>query len=234
MVAVTVTGCSVESAATNSPQNGGAYFNRGAYNGSSAVGALRPEEDSLNQSSVIRPGDQIQLTVWGYPEFNTTTTVKGYGTITVPLIGDVIAAGLTVRQLSAQLEQRLSEYVKGKVKLTISHIGMNQQVSVMGAVNKQGNYAALSELSLVQVLADAGGTTTGANLKDVKIYRRGLHADVVDVNLIDYLQNGNVQYVPMVGPGDVVFVPQQKNFIKSFSGYATQIIFLFSFFALLR
>lgn len=233
LVAVTLTGCSIESAATR-PQGGNEYLNQGEYGGTSTAGSLRPQADSLTQGSVIRPGDQIQLTVWGYPEFNTTTTVKGYGTITVPLIGEVIAAGLTVRQLSAQLEQRLSQYVKGKVKLTISHIGINQRISVMGAVNRQGNYPALSELSLVQVLADAGGTTSGANLKDVRIYRRGMRTGVINVNLIDYLQNGNIQYVPMVGPGDVVFVPKQKNFVKSFSVYATEIIFLFSFFALLR
>ncbi len=229
-----MTGCSLEMASTKSPAGYGTTSESGPGNESSSSGSLSPEVDSLNQQSVVRAGDRIQLTVWGYPKFNTTTTVNGYGTITVPLVGDVIVAGLTVRQLKGELKQRLSEYVKGNAKITISHVGMNEQVSVMGAVSRQGNYPALTERSLVNVLAEAGGATTNANLNAIKIYRRGDHSAVVDVNLTNYLQSGNIQYVPRVGPGDIVFVPERPNFIKAFSTYASEVVFLFGFFALLR
>lgn len=201
---------------------------------SSNIGALQASADSVTNENIIRPGDQIQVTVWGYPEFNTTTTVKDFGSITVPLIGEVIAAGLTVSQLKAELTQRLSEYVKGKARITVSHIGMDKQVSVMGAVTRQGNYPALTELTLVEVLADAGGATTTADLRHIKIYRHSLHSEVVNVDLDEYLQSGNIQYIPRVGPGDVVFVPEQQNFVAAFSTYASEVVFLFGFFALLR
>ncbi len=205
-----------------------------ALSESSNVGSLRANADSVNNESIIRPGDQIQITVWGYPEFNTTTTVKEFGTITVPLIGEVIAAGLTVGQLRDQLKQRLSEYVKGNARLTVTHIGMDKQVSVMGAVTKQGNYPALTELTLIEVLSDAGGPTATADLTHIRIYRHSMHAEVIDVDLEEYLQTGNVQYIPRVGPGDVVFVPEKQNFVLAFSAYASEVVFLFGFFALLR
>lgn len=234
IAATSVAGCSLESETTrpSAVYNSPAGVNPGNEN--SNFGSLLPEIDSLSERSIIMSGDRIQLTVWGYPKFNTTTTVDRYGTITVPLVGEVIVAGLTVRELNAELKQRLSEYVKGNVKITISHVGVSQEVSVMGAVTKQGNYPALTERSLVSLLAQAGGTTTDANLNDIKIYRRGDRSRVVKVNLTDYLQSGNIQYVPKVGPGDIVFVPEQPNFIRSFSKYANEVVFLFGFFALLR
>lgn len=234
LIAGTITGCSMESAATKPSESGGGYFNAQVSNENSDVGSLESAPDSLNEADVIRPGDKIQITVWGYPEFNTTTTVKGYGTITVPLIGEIIAAGLTVHELSTELKQRLSEYVKGKVKLTISHIGMNKQVSVMGAVNRQGNYPALRELSLIEVLGDAGGTAANADLRRIKIFRRGATTDAITVDLMRYLRNGDIQYIPKVGPGDTVFVPKQADFVKAFSRYANEVVLLFGFFALLR
>lgn len=233
LVATVVTGCSLEtmtkpSAGENEPAS------VGAFNESSNVGSLQANADSVGAESIIRPGDQIQITVWGYPEFNTTTTVKDFGTITVPLIGEVIAAGLTVGQLKDLLKQRLSEYVKGNARLTVSHVGMDKQVSVMGAVTKQGNYPALTELTLVQVLADAGGPTETADLRHIKIFRHALHSEALDVNLDRYLQSGNIQYIPRVGPGDVVFVPEKQNFVQAFSVYASEVVFLFGFFSLLR
>ena len=110
-----------------------------------------------DNKDIIRSGDQLQITVWGYPEFNTTTTVKDFGTVTIPLVGDVVAAGLSTDEFTADLSNRLTEYVKGTPKITVSHIDMNKRISVMGAVNKQDNYAALTDISLVAVIAQAGG-----------------------------------------------------------------------------
>ncbi len=234
IVANTMVGCSLEMASTRGVSGSENMESSPANAESSASGYLSVSADSLNQESVIRSGDKVQLTVWGYPKFNATTTVNKYGMVSVPLVGDMIVAGLTVRQLSSELKQRLSEYVKGNVKLSVSHVGVNEEVSVLGAVGKPGNYPALADRSLVVLLADAGGTTTNANLNAIKIYRHGIHSSEICVNLTQYLRNGNVQYVPRVGPGDVVYVSERPNFIRDFSTYASEVVFLFGFFALLR
>ena len=203
----------------------------------SNMGSLKVDSvvtQPIVSDDVIRPGDQVQVTVWGYPEFNTTTTVKDYGTITIPLVGDVIAAGLTEKELTAQVKERLGEYVKGDARVTISHIGMDKRVSVMGAVVKQGNYPVMSSVSLVEIIAAAGGTSTDADLKHVKIFRHGQPSDAIEVDLSNYLESGTFQDVPKVGPGDTVFVPQQENIIREISTFGQDILVLFGFFALLK
>ncbi len=188
---------------------------------------MRPED-------IIRPGDQVQVMVWGHPEFNTTTTVKSYGTITVPLVGDVIAQGITENQLARELKQRLADYIKGDIRVNISHVSMNNIVSVMGAVNKQGNYSALGQMSLVEIISDAGGTTATADLRHVKIFRQGNKQNVEEVNLQRHLENGNLTDLPEVKPGDTVFVPSEENIVREIASYGQDLLVLFGFFALLH
>ncbi len=233
LIAVALAGCSLETL-TKPTQYSPQQQNAASEPNPAVNTANYAATDSLPGESLIKPGDQIQITVWGYPEFNTTTTVKDYGTITVPLVGEVIAAGMTEHQLSEELKQRLSEYVKGDVRLTISHIGMDKRVSVMGAVTRQGNYPALNDLSLIEVIAEAGGTTPTADLRHIRIYRGGVYRDVLDVDLTKYLRNGNVRSIPDIYPGDTVFVPEQQNFVQSFANYASEIVLMFGFFTLIR
>ncbi len=203
----------------------------------SNVGTLKPDtafDPPPFSESIIRPGDQVQVMVWGYPEFNTTTTVKNYGTITLPLVGDVIAAGFTENQLARELKQRLSEYIKGDARINISHVSMNNRISVMGAVNKQGNYPALGDLSLIEVIADAGGTATDADLRHVKIIREGKLKNAEEVNLQRSLENGTFQNVPQVKPGDTVFGPAEENIVREIASYGQDVLVLFGFFALFR
>jgi len=229
--------CQSEMFATKQPGQDNHIGSSQSENPRSNVGALQSDSADDPPSvpqSVIKPGDQVQVMVWGHPEFNTTTTVKNYGTISVPLVGDVIAEGLSENQLASTLNQRLSEYIRGDVRVTISHVSMDNRISVMGAVNKQGNYSTLGDMSLVEVIADAGGTSTDADLRHVKIYRKGRTKDAVEVNLQKYLENGTVEDVPEVRPGDTVFVPAEENIIREIASYGQDILVLFGFFALLR
>ncbi len=202
--------------------------------GTTATQADSADDPPAPAEDIIRPGDQIQIMVWGHPEFNTTTTVKNYGTIAIPLIGDVIAGGLTERRLSTELDQRLSQYIKGNVRLNISRVNMNNQICVMGAVSKQGNYPVLGRRSLVEIIGDAGGAAAEADLRHVKIIREGKDKQTEEVNLERYLESGSYQDVPTVKPGETVFVPSEENFLKQVAGYGQEILLLFGFFALLR
>lgn len=211
------------------------------YNSFSGINQHDPKsnEGSLDinekkKADMIKPGDQLQIMVWGYPEFNTTSTVKEYGTVTIPLIGEVMAAGLTQDEFTSAVKERLSEYVKGDPRLTISHIEMDRRVSVMGAVNKQDNYPALSDEPLVEIIAAAGGPATGADLRHVKIFRNGRRNDVIEVDLTEHLEKGDMESIPRVKPGDTVFVPKEENFMRELSDYARDVLLLFGFFRLLN
>ncbi len=196
-------------------------------------GSLSTTSDDIIKKDVIRPGDQLQIMVWGYPEFNTTATVKEYGTVTVPLVGEVMAAGLTTDDFKEAIKGRLTEYVKGDPRVTVSHIEMSKRISVVGAVTKQDNYPVLTDISLIEIIAQAGGPTSDADLRHVKIFRNGNRRDYIEVDLSTHLENGDLEDLPKVRPGDTVFVPREDNLFRDLAGFAQDILLLFGFFRLL-
>ena len=226
-----LTGCTGSNNATNSDIDYELDKKMIASNAKSNVGDLSVDMDQSND--LIKPGDKIQIMVWGYPEFNTTTTVKDFGTITVPLIGDVMAAGMNQNDFSKQIKQQLTVYVKGDPKITVSHIEMDKLVSIMGAVSKQDNYPVIYNEQLVELIAAAGGPVPGADLRHIKIFRNSMKNNVIEVDLTDHLQNGSIATIPKVKPGDTVFVPVEENLMREISDYARDILLLFGFFRLL-
>jgi protein involved in polysaccharide export with SLBB domain len=197
-----------------------------------AVSATMSEVAS---TTPIRKGDQIQMSVWGYPEFTTNATVKETGTIVIPLIGEVLVSGLTRDQFSDMLRQRLSEYVKGEVKLTINIVSTaEQKISVFGAVNRLGTASMTGEVSLLDLLIGAGGFTEDSDLEHIKIWRAADNREPIEVNLNSYLDNGNIRGIPILHPGDTVFVPKRDNVVRDVTGFMQDLFYLFGFFTLLR
>ncbi|MEW6193635.1 MAG: polysaccharide biosynthesis/export family protein [Bacteroidota bacterium] len=201
--------------------------------GSLQENTITPDTTTYRSTDLIKSGDQLQISVWGYPEFNTTTTVKDYGTVTIPLIGEVLAAGLSTERFKVDVSRRLTEYVKGEPNVTVSHIDMNKRISVMGAVNKQDNYTSLSEVSLVEIIAAAGGTAPDADLEHIKIFRKGNTSDFIEVDLARHLERGNMEYIPKVKSGDTVFIPKKENVMRDLSDFTRDILLLFGFFTFL-
>ncbi|MBI1806202.1 MAG: polysaccharide biosynthesis/export family protein [Ignavibacteria bacterium] len=194
-------------------------------------GSRSVQMEAQADNYVIRQGDQIQLSVWGYPEFNVTTSVRETGTIPVPLIGEVNAAGLTKEQFTEQLRQKLSEYIQGEVKLTATVVStVAQKVAVLGAVSKQENYPVTSDVSLIEILSTAGGTTPESDLRHIKILRSGTNRQPIEIDLTWYMENGNIESIPMIRPGDTVFVPKKGNIIRELSDFMRDAIFIFGFF----
>ncbi len=229
----TIAGCAADSSVTNSSFNKYNEDFKTALQKSNVGSLTSTKSDSLSKQGAIKPGDQIQITVWGYPEFNTTTTVKDYGSITIPLVGDIMAAGLSESEFTNSVKERLSKYVKGEPRVTISHVELNKRISVMGAVTKQDNYPAIAEVSLVEIIAAAGGPAPNADLRNVKIFRKGKRNDVIEVDLTRQLQTGDLADIPKVNPGDVVFVPVEDNVMRDLSDYARDVFLLFGFFRIL-
>jgi len=173
----------------------------------------------------------MQISVWGYPEYNATGNVKEGGSIAVPLIGELPAAGLTKEQFSDRLRQKLAEYIQGEVKLTVTvSSGVAQKVAVLGAVSRQETYAILNDVSILEILSTAGGTTPESDLRHIKILRRGATREPVEVDLTSYIENGNIEALPLIRPGDTVFVPKKGNVVRELSDFMRDAIFIFGFF----
>lgn len=184
-----------------------------------------------SDSYVIRQGDQIQLNVWGYPEFNTNGSVKESGSIAIALIGDLNAAGLTKEQFTEIVRTKLSEYIQGEIKLTLSVVtSVAQKVTVLGYVTRQENIPISTEMPLLEVLSAAGGTTPESDIRRIKIIRFGEAQNPLEVDLTWYIENGNLDAAPMIRPGDTVYIPKRENVIRELSDFLRDVFLLFGFF----
>jgi polysaccharide biosynthesis/export protein len=185
---------------------------------------------------LLQKGDQIEISVAGYPEFNSTAIVKESGLITVPLVGDLLAVQQTRAQLTDQLTKRLSDYVKSTAVPTIKIKGaMEQKVIILGSVTTQGSYTIASSVSPLQALAMAGGPNASADLRHIRIFR-GQDESTTELDLSNSLASitDTMEDLPAVNPGDLVYVPREDNVVRDFADLLRDVVVLFGVFSVIR
>lgn len=182
---------------------------------------------------IIGKGDQLLVTVWGYNEFTSTQTVKDNGAVTMPLIGDVEAAGLTKDEFIGNLQKRLAEYVQGDIKITVAVLSsVGQRVTILGAITRPDNYPIANELNLLELVSMAGGALPDARLTRIKIFHKDKSLPPSEVDLESYIERSDIENMPRVRAGDIVFIPRQQNFVKEFGEFFRDVAFLFTLFRL--
>jgi polysaccharide export outer membrane protein len=155
----------------------------------------------------LGPADIIRVNVWKSADLSQTVTVGPDGFVSLPLLGDVHAAGLTANQLAQDLSSRLSSYVVS-AQVTVSVVDIrSRQVFVTGQVGKPGVYPLIAPLNVLQLIAQAGGLNTFANRKGIFVLR-GTKDDVqrIKFNYISAI-HGDVKQNINLQPGDTVIVP---------------------------
>jgi polysaccharide biosynthesis/export protein len=157
---------------------------------------------------VIGSDDELEIVVWNQPQLSGKVVVASDGTIAMPLIGRVPAAGQTPDQLKADLEKRYARYVHAtnatvRVSDSASHV-----FYVLGEVNRPGVYKLHSGEVLSQALAEAGGLGQYADAGKIRILRHKESETVVlTVNYYVVRSGGDVSADVPVEPGDTVSVP---------------------------
>lgn len=183
----------------------------------SAVGAVLIFASPLggyaqNAEYRLQPTDVISITVHGHPDLSTKTRVSSDGYISFPLIGKIFASGSTVQQLESTIKTLLEKdyLVNAQVLVFIEEYHL-RQVSVMGEVKSPGKHDLPNEkdLTLMQVVAMAGGFTKEADLREIRVIRieDGVQRTIT-VNAKDITVKGEKEKDIVIEPGDVVSVPQ--------------------------
>lgn len=163
------------------------------------------------QNTVIHPGDQISIQVYGNQMLTQNVTVLDDGTIDYPLIGRVHVGGRTPTQAARTLRGRLLAYMRQPV-VTVSIVQLGQPwVLVLGDVKNPGKYQLRSDPELTDAIAAAGG------LNDVNgafPEARVANADgqIQTVSLQALLHNGDMSQDVHLGEGSVVYVPGPVQF----------------------
>lgn len=180
-----------------------------------AVGKKPPAPTATTTEYTIGVGDQVAVQVWKSPELSLTVPVRPDGKISVPLIGDVTAAGETTRKLSATLSQGFSEYVRNAqvtvIVLNPSSGEYLRRVRVTGAVTAPLSLAHQQGITVLDLILEAGGLTEFANGNKAKLFRKiGDKMEVYPIYLNDILQKGQLETNYTLAPSDVVTVPERS------------------------
>ena len=155
----------------------------------------------------LAPDDSIQITVWKEPQLSGTYPVRPDGMISMPLLNDVHAAGLTPMELSNQMTEALRKYIQDPL-VTVSVVAANsQKVYVLGEVQHVGPVEMSSGMTPLQAISAAGGVTPYAKEKDVYILRGPAgHQKKIPFNYKKALKGDPNSSAALVA-GDTIVVP---------------------------
>lgn len=158
----------------------------------------------------IGPGDVLDVDVWQNSELTfKNLPVRPDGKISIPLLNDVQAAGLTAMQLSDNIAQGLKKYVKGDPVVTVVVAQVNsQRYYVLGEVMHPGVFPLLPGLTALQAISTAGGFTQFANEKKIYILRESNgQAQKLPFNYKDVVQGKDLRQNIELKPGDTIVIP---------------------------
>ncbi len=183
-------------------------FCGGATCGLDNASTLPPPD--LERVEVLGIGDVIEVRVFGEEELTGTHQISEQGTIRIPLVGAVIAAGLSPDELSASITSAYNDrYLKrAEVSLFIKERN-SQKVFVLGQVSKPGPVPiAGRRITVIEAIAQAGGTTKLADAGRVVLTRERANKQQVRVAVdVAAIGRGQAPDVEMQ-PGDILFVPE--------------------------
>jgi polysaccharide biosynthesis/export protein len=156
---------------------------------------------------LIGPEDVLDISVWKNPELSRKVPVRPDGRVSLPLINDIQAAGLTPSQLRDQLAKRLAEYVPSpEVSVIVSEV-QSLKVAVVGAVKTPGRFMLKSPATVLECIALAQGLTEFANREKIVVLRQnGGTTQRLPFNYRKVAE-GDEQDNFFVRPGDIIVVP---------------------------
>ena len=121
---------------------------------------------------MIGAQDVLDINVWKEPDLSRAVPVRPDGKISLPLLNDVQAAGLTPSQLAAQIATSLNRFLTNpQVTIMVSQIN-SQRIYILGEVGRAGAYTLLPGMTVLQALSNAGGFTSFANTKKIYVLRQ--------------------------------------------------------------
>ena len=181
----------------------------------SAIEKMPPLSDSgLLAEYRIGVGDTLQINVWRNPELSLSVPVRPDGKISMPLIGDLPAADLTANQLSTNIVQGLSTYIRNPQVTVIvtnpSSTDFQRRVRITGAVNSPQSIPYREGMTVLDLVLLAGGPNNFASANKAKLYRKvdGV-VKVYPIKLDDLINDGKIETNYLLQPSDIVTVPER-------------------------
>lgn len=140
--------------------------------GAASAPAAAPKKAATdNPNYIIGSQDVLDISVWKEPELTRTVPVRPDGKISMPLLNDVQAEGLTPLQLSAAITTGLKKFVTDPQVTVIVTTINSQRIFIIGEVTRAGAYPLLPNMTVLQALSSGGGFTQFAKLSKIYVLR---------------------------------------------------------------
>lgn len=175
---------------------------------SAALYADAARQDPRGKPYVIGVADVVQVSVWKDESLSTEAVVRPDGTITMPVVGELRAAGRTAAQLQQDAAQRLATIIKDAV-VTVSVIQVNSyRFTVAGNVENPGLFTSRYYITVSEALALAGGPNRYASTDRVEVVRSGAHGGQrIPIDYDSILSGKHPEQDIVILAGDAVRVP---------------------------
>jgi polysaccharide export outer membrane protein len=174
----------------------------------SAANELAKKVATQDPSYVIGSQDMLDISVWREPDFSRTVPVRPDGKISLPLLNDMQAAGLTPSQLAAELTKSLNKFVTNpQVTIIVTQIN-SQRFYILGEAARPGAYTLIPEMTILQALSNAGGFTPYANSKKIYLLREeNGKQQKLSFNYKDVVAGKRTEQNIVLKNGDTIVVP---------------------------
>ena len=167
-----------------------------------------PKPATDDPSYIIGAQDVLDISVWKEAELTRAVPVRPDGKISLPLLNDVQAAGLTPTQLAAEITENLKKFVTNpQVTIIVTQIN-SQRVYILGEAARPGAYPLLPGMTVLEALSSSGGFTMFANTKKIYVLRReGGKQEKLAFNYKDVIDGKHPEQNIELKAGDQVVVP---------------------------
>lgn len=158
--------------------------------------------------------DTVQINVWKNPDLSVTVPVRPDGKISMPLIGDIQAAGRAPVEVARAIQKRLQNYVRDpNVTVMLMELLSHEYLTrlrVTGAVNISSSLNFRQGMTVLDAILAAGGVNTFAAPNKTKLYRKiAGKTRVISIYLEDILYKGQLETNIELRPGDIITVPER-------------------------
>jgi len=179
-----------------------------AKSGSKAAHATSQSAVAADAGYKIGPQDVLRIDVWKEAEISRSVPVRPDGKISLPLLNDVQAAGLTAMELANNITEGLKKFITSpQVTVTVSEIN-SRRVYVTGEVTRPGAFPLLPNMTVLQAVTSGGGFTQFARTKNIYVLRNeGGKQTKYPFNYNDVVKGKRPEENITLQPGDTIVVP---------------------------
>ena len=170
-----------------------------------AAEASKPHDDSF----VIGTNDVLAINVWKEPDVSRSVPVRSDGKISLPLAGEVQAAGLTPLKLEQDIASKLQSFIsEPEVTVIVQQIN-SQKFNILGMVSKPGSYSLTNSSTVLDAIAAAGGFRDFAKQKSIYVLRHQPNGSEARLpfNYKDVVKGKNSNQNVKLQPSDTIVVP---------------------------